>query len=283
MRYAHFASPFAMILDRLAKRFDVPFTAPYTIKKITFPSFTFNAQLGGAPFPAPFVSVKLCELNPATGLPNLAAPLFQIAPYSGSPNGVNEIPINLTINDPDKVLFWAIQFPSSAALPGFPANFPFLRMDFSPLERGLFANDYSMNSAGVPDPPSAGRVSPGVLITRNLTISMTCQVASPDLSPIVPIANLGANRRLTKVDFTYSNPPDLRMDGFSLSGNSLDHANLVRRLPSGLLETSASGADRHHPGLPGWRAALVRAGGGQGRAQEPDVEHHDHWIERGRG
>ena len=95
---------------------------------------------------ATFPSVRLCELNTATGLPNLAAPLFQIAPFVGSPNGANEIPVGVTINDPDKVLFWAIQFPAQA--PGFPANFPFLRMDFLDMERGLFANDYSISTAG---------------------------------------------------------------------------------------------------------------------------------------
>lgn len=213
----------------LAHRFDPPFAPPYTISKITFPSFTFNAQFGGPPFPAIFPSVRLCELNTATGLPNLSAPLFQITNFAGSPNGVNEVPINLTINDPDKVLFWAIQFPV-AGLPGFPTNFPFLRMDFTQLERGLFANDYSiaLNGTG------------GTLIDRNIAVSMTCELSSPDQTPIVPIANLGANRRLTKFDFTFSNPPDVRLDGFALPGNSLDHANLVHRLPTGVLETFAS-------------------------------------------
>ncbi len=212
----------------LAKRFDLPFAPPYTITKVTFPSFTFNAQFGLPPFPATFPSVRLCELNTATGLPNLSAPLFQIAPFVGSPNGANEIPVNLTITDPDKVLFWAIQFPATGA--GFPANFPFLRMDFTNLERGLFANDYSIALAG----------TGGTLLDRNLAISMTCQLTSPDLTPIVPVANLGANRRATKFDFTFSPPPDVRLDGFALPGNSLDHTNLVRRLPTGVLETFAS-------------------------------------------
>jgi hypothetical protein len=213
----------------LAHRFDPPFAPPYTITKVTFPSFTFNAQIGLPPLPATFPSVRLCELNPATGLPNLAAPLFQIAPFVGSPNGNNEIPVNLTITDPDKVLFWAIQFPV-AGLAGFPANFPFLRMDFSQLERGLFANDYSIALAG----------TGGTLIDRNIAVSMTCVLSSPDQTPIVPIANLGANRTSTKFDFTFSNPPDQRLDGFALPANSLDHSNLVHRLPTGVLETFAS-------------------------------------------
>ncbi len=213
----------------LVKRFDPPFAPPYTITKVTFPSFTFNAQFGLPPFPATFPSVRLCELNTATGLPNLAAPLFQIAPFVGSPNGANEIPVNLTINDPDKVLFWAIQFPATG--PSFPANFPFIRMDFTQLERGLFGNDLTISLA-------TGAAAS--LIDRNLAVSMTCLLSSPDLTPIVPVANLGANHRATKFDFTFSNPPDLRLDGFAMPMNSLDHTNLVHRLPTGVLETFAS-------------------------------------------
>jgi len=213
----------------LAHRFDPPFAPPYNIAKITFPSFTFNAQVGLPPVPATFPSVSLCELNTATGLPNIAAPLFSIAPFAGSPNGNNEIPVNLTINDPDKVLFWVIQFPS-ASVPGFPLNFPFLRMDFTQLERGLFANDYSIALAG----------TGGTLIDRNIAVSMTCVLSSADQTPIVPIANLGANRSSTKFDFSFSPPPNVRSDGFALPPNSLDHSNLVYRLPTGQLSTFAS-------------------------------------------
>jgi hypothetical protein len=218
----------------LAKRFDLPFTPPYTITKVTFPSFTFNAQLGLPPLDATFPSVRLCELNTATGLPNLAAPLFQIAPFVGSPNGANEIPVGVTINDPDKVLFWAIQFPAQP--PSFPANFPFLRMDFLDMERGLFANDYSISTAG----------TGGTLIDRNIAVSMTAQLGSPDLSPIVPVANLGTNQRATKYEFTYSNPADKRLDGFPMAPGSTDHVNLVRRLASGLLETDGSAGTSEH-------------------------------------
>jgi len=218
----------------LAKRFDLPFTPPYTITKVTFPSFTFNAQLGLPPLNATFPSVRLCELNTATGLPNLAAPLFQMAPFVGSPNGSNEIPVNITINDPDKVLFWAIQFP---ARPGsFPANFPFLRMDFVDHERGLFANDYSISTGGVG----------GILVDRNIAVSLTTQLGSPDLTPIVPVANLGLNPRSTKFEFSYSNPADKRLDGFPMAPGSTDHVNLVRRLGSGLLETDGLAGSSEH-------------------------------------
>ena len=206
----------------LAKRFDLPFTPPYTINKVSFPTFTFNGV------PATFPSVRLCELNLATGGPNVATPLFQIAPYSGSPNGVNDVAINLTINDPDKVLFWAIEFPN--APPSFPNNFPFVRMDFTNLERGLFANDMNLSLAGVG----------GTSIDRNLAISLTAQMGSPEQAPIVPVANLGANRTLTTMDFSFANPPDKRLDGFPLPAGSINHVNLVRRLASGLLQAEGT-------------------------------------------
>jgi len=215
----------------LCKRFDLPFTPPFTIKKVTFPSFTFNQQFGLPPLPATFPSVRLVPLNTATGLPNLGAPLFSMAPFVGSSNGVNDVPINVTIGDPNAVLFWAIQFPSVAATPGFPANFPFLRMDFLTMERGLFANDYSIATSG----------TGGTLIDRNLAISLTANMGSPDQTPIVAIRNLGANQRLTKYDFSYSNPADGRLDGFALPANSLDHVDLVHRLGNGTLETFATG------------------------------------------
>jgi hypothetical protein len=230
----------------LAKRFDLPFTPPYTISKVTFPSFTFNAQVGLPPFPAIFPSVSVCPLNTATGLPDLANPLFSIANFNGSPNGVNEIPVNLTITDPDKVLFFAIQFPS-AAVPGFPVSFPFLRMDFTDMERGQFLNDYSIATNG----------TGGVLIDRNIAIGMTAVLPDAGLTPIVPVANLGANLRSTKMEFRFDNPPDVRLDGFSLPPNSLDHVNLVRRAPSGLLEAFGSAGGSGQISLPD---SLIPAG-----------------------
>jgi hypothetical protein len=204
----------------LVKRFDLPFATPFNVNKVTFPSFTFDGA------PATFPSVRLCELNPATGAPNLSAPLLQINNYAGSPNGVNDIPVNITINDPDKVLFWAIQFPAQG--PGFPANFPFIRMDFTNLERGLFANDLNLSLAG------AG----GTLVDRNLAISLTAQMGAPEQAPIVAVANLGTNQTVDAYNFSLSNPPNVRSDGFASTG--LNHVNLVRRLPSGTLGLEGS-------------------------------------------
>ena len=206
------------------KRFDLPFTPPYTINKITFPTFTFNGV------PARFPSLRLCELDPATGNANLTAPIFRIDNFAGSPNGVNDIPINITINDPDKVLFWALEFPLRPPAPIFPNNHPFIRMDFTTLERGYFGNDYSTSAAGVP----------ALTIDRNLAFSLTAQMGAPAQAPIVPVRNLGANHTVTNYTFSYANPTDKRLDGFDLPPASTHHVNLVRRLPSGLLQLEGS-------------------------------------------
>ena len=202
----------------LVKRFDLPFRPPYSITKVSFPTFTFNGVA------ATFPSLRLCSLDPLTGGPNLGAPLLQINNYAGSANGVNDIPVGLTVNDPDKVLFWAIEFPAQPAT--FPNNFPFLRMDFTNLERGLFANDLSLSTAGVG----------GTIIDRNIAVSLTAQMGAPAQTPIVGIGNLGANHLKTAYSFTYANPPDLRADGFPLPPHSTSYVKLLRRLPDGTLK-----------------------------------------------
>ncbi len=199
----------------LAVRFDPPFATPFTISNVEFPSFTFNGV------PATFLSARLCPLNTATGLPNLAAPIFSQTPFVGSPNGVNTVPLNLSVTSPDQTLFWLLEFPS-AAIPGFPNNFPFLRMDFTLHERGLFANTYSISTAG------AG----GILIDRNVVVSMTCQMGNVADGPIAATSNLGGNRTDTNMEFTYAKPGDVRADGFPMPGNSLEEVALIAR-PAG--------------------------------------------------
>jgi hypothetical protein len=197
----------------LAVRFDPPFDAPYTITNVQFPSFTFNG------IPAPFLSARLCAMNPATGGPDLAAPLFIQAPFNGNPNGINTVPLNLAVATTGQTFFWVMQFPSQTALPGFPNNFPFLRMDFTNLDRGLFANSYSISTAGATT----------IAIDRNYTVSMTCQVPESEV-PIVNPTGFGGNRRDTSMEFSYRQAPaDTRADGFSMPANSLDGSYLLSR------------------------------------------------------
>ena len=194
-----------------AVRFDPPFDQPFTIQNVVFPTFTFNGV------PATFIRAGLYPMNPATGLPDFTAPLFQAAPFVGNPNGINTVPLNLA-GTPGQVYFWAFQFPAAPA--SFPNNFPFLRMDFSPTERGLFANSYDI-SVGL-----AG----GILIDRNIVVDMTCQV-DPSEVPIVAVPAVGANRRATKTEFNFLAPPSVRADGFAMPQNSLDHVDLMERTP----------------------------------------------------
>ncbi|HKW51145.1 MAG TPA: matrixin family metalloprotease [Candidatus Eisenbacteria bacterium] len=199
----------------LAVRFDPPFAPPYTINNVDFPSFTFNGV------PAPFLSARLCGLDQTTGLPDIANPLFVQTPFNGNPNGINTVPLNLTINQPNQTFFWALQYPSQST-PGFPNNFPFLRMDFVSLERGNFANSYSM--------PTSGTSGAGILVDRNIVVSMTCQMSAPEVTPIVAPSNLGANRRPDFTEFSFAKPSDTRADGFPMPGGSLNSMNLIMRL-----------------------------------------------------
>lgn len=196
----------------LAVRFDPPFDAPYTITNVQFPSFTFNGV------PAPFLSAKLCPLSAVTGGPDIANAIFSQTPFNGNPNGINTVPLNHVVNTAGQTLFWVMQFPSQA-IPGFPNNFPFLRMDFTQLERGLFGNSYSVSLAG----------AAAISIDRNLAVAMTCQVPVSEV-PIVAPGSFGGNRRATQMEFSYRVPPsNTRADGFSLPSNSLERTELVSR------------------------------------------------------
>ena len=196
----------------LAVRFDPPFDGPYTIQQVEFPTFTFNGV------PAAFLSAKLCLLNTATGLPDVANPIVNITPFNGNPNGVNTIALNLpgTIG---ATYFWAMQFPAQG--PTFPNNFPFMRTDLVTLERGIFANSYTM--------PATGTTGAGVLVDRNIAVTMRCQMTNASDTPIQASSNLGGNRRATQMEFTYTNPQDARADKFGLPHNSLDHVELIVR------------------------------------------------------
>ncbi|MGE5174980.1 MAG: matrixin family metalloprotease [Hyphomicrobiales bacterium] len=205
----------------LCVRFDPPFDAPYTITDIQFPSFTFNGV------PAPFVSAGLYPMN-AVGLPDLGNPIAKATPFLGSPNGVNIATLNYPVTTAGRTFFWALQFPNPGG--SFPNSFPFIRMDYTSLEKGLYANSYLATPAG----------GGGVLIDRNIAVTMTCQVSSPDMAPIVPPTQFGANRRATNTEFSFTPPADVRADGFPLPHNSLDHIELIERSPI-VWTTMASG------------------------------------------
>ncbi|HET9952659.1 MAG TPA: FlgD immunoglobulin-like domain containing protein, partial [Candidatus Eisenbacteria bacterium] len=233
----------------LAVRFDPPFDPPYTITNVQFPSFTFNG------IPAPFVSARLCPMNPVNGGPDLANPLYIQTPFNGNPNGINTVPLNLAVSDAGKTFFWVMQFPSQTATPGFPNNFPFLRMDFTQLEKGLFGNSYSVSLAG----------AASLIVDRNLAVDMTCQVPESEV-PIVAPGSFGGNRRLTQMEFSYRvAPTNTRADGFSLPANSLDRTELVSRgvvsdFSYAVKDTAGAGTNAfHYNNLPSSTVPVVWA------------------------
>jgi hypothetical protein len=209
----------------LAVRFDPPFEGPYTIASVNFPSFTFNGV------PAPFLSAKLCPMNPATGGPDLANPLFNQAPFNGNPNGNNIVPLNIAVTQPNQTYFWLLQFPSQSS-PGFPNNYPFIRMDLTALDKGLFANSYSVALSGAST----------IAIDRNYAMAMTCQLPSADDVPLVAPTGLGANRRATQTEFTFVPSPNKQADGFDTPGHSLDATILIQRAPAAYADRDTAGA-----------------------------------------
>ena len=211
----------------LAVRFDPPFEGPYTISSVNFPSFTFNGV------PAPFLSARLCLMNPATGGPDLANPLFIQTPFNGNPNGNNIVPLNLSITQPNQTFFWVLQFPSQTT-PGFPNNYPFIRMDFTALDKGLFANSYSVPLAGSPV---------AISIDRNYAMAMTCQLPNVADVPLVAPTGLGANRRATQTEFTFVPSPNKLADGFDTPAqHPLEATILIQRAPAAYADRDTVGA-----------------------------------------
>ncbi len=207
-----------------AVRFEPPFVPPFTITKVAFPSFTMNGV------PAVFPSVRLCEGDPATGLPRIVTPLFLLAPYTGNSNGLNEVPVNVAVSDSGKVFWWCIEFPTKF-IPQFSNDYPFIRTDSRDPERGYFGNSFEFTTAGrikITSPPG------------NFIVSMFCQLASPDLVPIESSSNLGANRLESKVEFSFKRPGDRRADGTPMPSHSLRRTDLLYRVSLGPLKPWAS-------------------------------------------
>ncbi len=205
-----------------AVRFDPPFEPPYEITRITFPSFTLNGT------PAVFPSVRLCEFDPVVGLVRLETPLVQAAPYVGSSNGLNEVPVHLQVTGKDKIFYWCVDFPSQSAT--FPNDYPFLRWDARDTERGEFGASFIVTHLG----------APVQILIGNMVVSMVCRVPSADLLPIEASGNLGANRRENKFEFSFERPRDIRADGAPMPRNSLRRTDLLFRPAPGPWKVVAS-------------------------------------------
>lgn len=200
-----------------AVRFDPPLDPPYTITRIAFPSLTMNGV------PAIFPSVRLCETRGFLGMPNVNSPLFQITSYVGSSDGINEIPVNISVVDSGKTFYWCVEFPSSAT-PTFPNDYPFMRMDYTDLDRGLFANSCDIAPDGFAT----------LSIDRNIIVSMYCKPSTGAGQSVEPSSNLRANRRLgDKTEFSFIPSGGERWCGVRGSRRSSAGTNLMYRRPFG--------------------------------------------------
>jgi hypothetical protein len=221
----------------LAVRFDPPFTPPYTIKSIRFPSMTMDGAQ------AVFPSVSLVAYQGASsGLPINQA-RFRIAPLIGSPNGMNEVPVEYAVTDSGQTFYVCVEFPSTAA-PEFPNNFPFMRMDYKDLEHGLFANSYDVSPRG----------SAFQHLDRNIVVSLLCRLPDTAQIPIEASSNLGVNGREGAIEFTFTPSRDLAVDGTPIPRNSLRRTLLLYRKPFGawsVIDSAGPGkASMSLPSLP---------------------------------
>jgi hypothetical protein len=202
----------------LGIRFDPPFSPPFMIAKIRFPSFTMNGV------PASFPSVCLIGTNSSGRIEG--PPIVRITPFEGSPDGMNEVPVNFSVTEPNKTYYWCVEFPPASA-PTFPNDYPFLRMDYLDMDRGFFANSFAL----VP----TTNATPILLTDRNLIASMVCTLPAADAVPIEPSRNLGANRvksetnSLGELIFSFTPSGDTRSDGTPTQRSFLRRTDLMYR------------------------------------------------------
>lgn len=171
----------------LAIRFDPPFDAPYRIDTIRFPSLT---ESGAS---AHFAAVSLCEFDQTTGLIKLATPLARIAPYEGSGNGVNDIPVIIDVSNTSATLYLCVEFPPTPTTS--PDTTPFLRYDAVDTEHGEFGSSYLVNVFGAPTQ----------VIYGNYVASLVCSVSPDQLPPAAPVG-FGSNRIGTGIEFHFVIP-----------------------------------------------------------------------------
>jgi len=201
----------------LGVRFDPPFDCPYTISRIRFPSATVNGV------PAVFPSVSLVRASASGRIEG--PPIFRIAPFMGSPDGVNEVALDLPVIEAGRTYYWCVEFPPTSAT--FPNDYPFMRMDFRDQEKGFFANSFNVS-------PTANAL-PQLITDRNLAVSMLCELESTQDVAIAPSSNLGANRvssdtnPLGELVFTFTPSRDIRLDGAALPKNSLRRTDFLYR------------------------------------------------------
>ena len=131
----------------LAVRFDPPFSAPYTITGISFPTVT---QFRDPTKSAKFISVRVLGIDPGTGLPDKAVEHYQMRGVACSTHGeMNTLPLEIR-GIPGQTFFVVFQFPRP---PASADTFPFLFTDRNPTDRGLFARSFATDTNAVAKVP----------------------------------------------------------------------------------------------------------------------------------
>src|SRR5262245_8853307 len=208
---AQYGTPDGALANRgrfLAVRFELPYTGSYTITGLTFPS---RPQAANAARPAPFRSVRILGPSWAPGRRATSQQLFSTNRYLGSSTGGNNaIALNLVLNDPT-ILYAVFDFPAPTS--GVADTFPFLLTDRLFTEKGLFANDFALDTSTVVAFPEQPGTLPGtgLLVDQNLAVALSVQLTGQ--APMNALSGFGCNLRDAQAEFGYVLPANVLSDG----------------------------------------------------------------------
>lgn len=170
-------------------RFDPSFAGAYTIESVSFQSLTRNGV------PARFAGISVCGAT-STGRPDLSNPMFLQAPFVGSANGPNEVPVGLRVDPSGMPVYVALKFPTRGAT--YPADHPAIPLDFFDLEHGFFSATYLITPSGDLRQFDYG----------NAIVSMSCRAEDSVRGRTDAPADLSANRIGSDVEFTLRDNTD---------------------------------------------------------------------------
>jgi len=229
---SQFGNPDGALANRgrfLAVRFDLPYAGSYTITGISFASRTQSANPAKL---ASFRSVRILGHDCNTGLPDKSQTLYRTNRYLGSSTGgINNIPLSIVVNNPT-ILYAVFDFPAPTS--GIADTFPFLFTDRLFTEKGLYANDFALDSSAVVTVPEQPGTLPGtgLLVDQNLAVSMSVQLTSQ--APMNELSGFGCNLRPAQAEFTYTLPANVLSDGEPApKDNYMRSLQLVRRTNCG--------------------------------------------------
>ena len=229
---AQYGTPDGALANRgrfLAVRFELPYAGSYTITGLTFPSRTQAANPANL---ASFRSVRILGHSCSTGLPDKSQTLFRTNRYRGSSTGAdNTIPLSLVVTNPT-ILYAVFDFPAPTS--GVADTFPFLLTDRLFTEKGLFANDFALDTSAVVATPEQPGTLPGtgLLVDQNLNVSLSIQLTSQ--APMSALSGFGCNLRDVQAEFGFTLPVNELSDGQPApKDNFMRSLQLVRRTNCG--------------------------------------------------